>query len=110
MMSLCVDPVKCPMCGATLTVDLKAGSPPAQSMKPLNPEDPYYDQPEWRVSAKNPRLATILANDEAFSNPEVADLYNKLREVKTLKLGPVTYKISPWQGLEFLQRWGHRRG
>jgi hypothetical protein len=85
-------------------------SPGPATQAPVNPQpvineqDPYKDLP-WRQSQKKTNLATILISDELLQNVTIADLFNKLKTVGTLRVLHTSYRLSEWNNSVYLQKW-----
>jgi hypothetical protein len=84
---------------------------PAQPQAPVNRppiisgDDPYASLP-WKQSAKRQNLCTIHVTPEILANPQARELYDRLKEWKTMKVGKVSYRYSQMEnGTEFLQQW-----
>lgn len=68
-------------------------------------EDHYLSLP-WKQSQKKQNLATILVTKELLENPLTRDLYNKLKDWKSMKVDKTSYRLSRMEnGTEFLQKW-----
>jgi hypothetical protein len=68
-------------------------------------DDPYASLP-WKQSAKRQNLCTIHVTPETLGNPVARELYDRLKEWKTMKVGNVSYRYSQMEnGTEFLQQW-----
>jgi hypothetical protein len=85
------------------------GPKPTQSQEPANPvitgDDPYASLP-WRQSQKKQNLSTIRVTPEILANPQARELYDRLKEWKTMKVSKVSYRYSQMEnGTEFLQQW-----
>jgi hypothetical protein len=85
-------------------VGQKVAETPAQPQA-LPSEDPYQNLPFWRQSQKKSNLATFTVSPETLQNPTVKDLYEKLKLVKNLKVLGTSYRLSEYQGREYLQKW-----
>ncbi|MGA2785300.1 MAG: hypothetical protein ABSF09_11440 [Candidatus Bathyarchaeia archaeon] len=71
----------------------------------IDKEDPYLALP-WKQSQKKQNLGTILVTPKLLENPLARDLYDKLKEWKSRRVGPVSYRYSKMEnGTEFLQKW-----
>lgn len=81
-----------------------AAPAPVAEPKPLNAEDPYKDL-GFKQSAKKSNLGTLAVTDELLKNPVALELYQRLKEFKTLKVGKNQYRFSEFQGREYLQKW-----
>jgi hypothetical protein len=79
---------------------------PAKSEHPpISGDDPYASLP-WRQSQKKQNLSTIRVTPEILANPQARELYDRLKEWKTMKVGKVSYRYSQMEnGTEFLQQW-----
>jgi len=78
--------------------------------QPPKPEaitaDDHYESLPWKQSQKKSNLATILVTQEILENPTAKELFDKVKEWKTMKVGLVSYRYSKMpDGPEFLQRW-----
>ena len=112
--------MKCPACGTTLEAQLVLGTDYSeiskiqlnnQQLKPPEPrptisgEDPYLSLP-WKQSLKKSNLGTLLVTTELIQNTIARDLYDKLKEWKTMRVCQITYRYSQMDnGTEFLQQW-----
>jgi hypothetical protein len=77
--------------------------------------DPYKPQPTiedrylplaWKQSQKKQNLATIMVTKELLENPVARELYDRLKDWRTMKVHQVSYRLSEMDdGTEFLQKW-----
>lgn len=105
---------KCPSCGVALDVQITldtdyskiSNMKLAEPAKPtLSGEDRYLALP-WKRSLKKQNLGTILVSMELLQNPLARELYDRLKDWKTMRAGDVSYRYSKTDnGTEFLQKW-----
>lgn len=92
---------------ATLTAKLEgtANPQPAKPEPTIGKEDPYLAL-SWKQSQKKQNLGTILVTKEILENPLARELYDRLKDWKTMKAGKNSYRYSQMEnGTEFLQKW-----
>jgi hypothetical protein len=78
---------------------------PAKPQPTISSEDRYLSLP-WKQSLKKSNLRTILVTTELLENPIAQELYDRLKEWKTMKVNQVSYRLSKMEnGTEFLQKW-----
>jgi hypothetical protein len=78
---------------------------PAKSQPTISSEDRYLSLP-WKQSLKKSNLATILVTTELLENPIARELYDRLKDWKTMKVDKNSYRLSEMDdGAEFLQKW-----
>jgi hypothetical protein len=71
----------------------------------IGKEDPYLALP-WKQSQKKQNLGTIHVTAEILENPLARELYDHLKEWKSIKVKQVNYRYSQMEnGTEFLQKW-----
>ena len=93
------------------TAQLKPTKPATQVPEPAKPqptisdEDRYLSLP-WKQSLKKTNLGTVLVTTELLENPLARELYDRLKDWKTMKVGHISYRLSKMDnGTEFLQKW-----
>jgi hypothetical protein len=61
---------------------------------------------EKEAKPKKQNLGTILVTTEPLENPIARELYDRLKDWKTMKVNQVSYRLSKMEnGNEFLQKW-----
>ena len=90
----------------------KPAAPAAQVPEPAKPqptisgEDRYLSLP-WKQSLEKSNLGTVLVTTELLENPIARELYDRLKEWKSLKVDKNSYRLGKMDnGTEFLQKWG----
>jgi len=99
---------ECPKCGAGLTIILDTSYSKATAvLSAAELTNEALNNLKWRQSQKKPVLSTILVDPVILGVPIARLLYDRLKATPTLtwKSGDVTYKLSSFEGKEFLQRW-----
>ena len=78
---------------------------PEPAKPQLTVEDRYLSLP-WKQSQKKQNLGTILVTTELLENPIARELYDRLKDWKTMRVDRVNYRLSEMDdGAEFLQKW-----
>jgi hypothetical protein len=72
----------------------------------ITAEDPYLTLP-WKQSMKKQNLGTIMVTPQALENPLIRQLYDQVKQVKSMHVLSNSYRYSKMpDGAEFLQKWG----
>jgi hypothetical protein len=105
---------KCPACGAVLEVSIVLGTDYTKTKQILESKasgaeltNQQLDSLKWKQSTKREALSTILVNESVLGVPIARLLYDRLKASASFswKLEQTTYKLSTFEGKEFLQRW-----
>ncbi len=98
---------KCPSCGGPLEIQVLADTDFIQTQVLLRIKSGEYNSLEWKRSTKQPSLSTIAMTDQNRNVPLLSQLYDALKANPNfaLKVDTTTYKLSNFNGREYLQRW-----
>ena len=78
---------------------------PAKPQPTISGEDRYLSLP-WKQSLKKSNLGTVLVTTDLLENPIARELYDRLKEWKSLKVNKNSYRLGKMDdGPEFLQKW-----
>jgi hypothetical protein len=81
-------------------------SEPAKPKPTISGEDRYLSLP-WKQSLEKSNLGTVLVTTELLENPIARELYDRLKEWKSLKVDKNSYRLGKMDnGTESLQKWG----
>ncbi len=99
---------KCPTCGAGLEIILDTNySKATAALSGADLTNEQLSNLKWKQSQKKPALSTILVDQAILGVPIAKLLYDALTRSanKSLKFDRTEYKLSTYNGNEFLQRW-----
>jgi len=105
--------IRCPNCQAPLDVALYPTTEYAKTKQILESKatadltNQQLDSLPWRQSQKKASLKTILVTPDLLTIPIAKLVYDALTRsaTKSLKLERIEYKVSIYNGGEFLQKW-----
>ena len=88
-------------------MNLSLGTDYTKTQGVLSAKAGDYDSLKWKRSTKQPALSTIVLNDENKNVPLISQLYQAVKATPNFafKVDRTTYKVSTFDGKEFLQRW-----
>jgi len=90
----------------------KPAAPATQLPEPAKPQPTISDEDRylslsWKQSLKKTNLGTIFVTTELLENPLARELYDRLKDWKTLTVTKNNYCLSKMDNQnEFLQKWG----
>ena len=77
----------------------------AKPQPTISGEDRYLSLP-WKQSLKKSNLGTVLVTTEVLENPIARELYDRLKDWKTMRVDKNSYRLGKTDdGAEFLQKW-----